>query len=224
MKLTPRQEDMLLLKWPTLWLVVALLAGAIWYGGAYRFKEEKNRAFQVARANRLEVMDLVRQIEEEAGTVRDYVDRYRQLQEERVIGEEDRLELVETVGRIRARHLLYPLQLDIEPQATLPLGQSGGRDNPGEGMSLRASRIVMNIPLLHEEDLFHLLKGLNTMQQGIIVTEECAIKRIGSTENMRPVLQRNLVASGKFLWLTMIRETSAGGPETGMIPPDPAAR
>ena len=225
MKLSAHQEDLLLLKWPALWLVVALLAGAIWYGGSYRFGEENNRLLRVARANRMQAIAAVRQIEEEAGIVRDFCDRYRQLQDERVIGDEDRLELVESVGRIRARYSLYPMQLDIEQQATLPLGQAGGSGNPGESVVIRASRVVIGIPLLHEEDFVRLFDGLNTMKQGIIVTEECAIKRIGGDlDNRRPELRQNLNASCKLLWLTMSRETGVGAPGMGIIPPDPSPK
>lgn len=225
---TLNKNDILLLKWPITWLVVVLFAGAIWYGGAYWFKEEKNQAAQAAKAKRIEMIASIRQLEEEARTVIDYKDRFHRLQEEKMVGEEDRLQLVETVGRIRDRHFLYPMQLDIEPRAELPLRQSGGLENPGEGISLRVSRIVLEIPLLHEEDLFRLLEGLSAMQHGIIVTEECVIKRnSGDTDSGEGsqglVFRQNLLASCKLLWLTFSARPAGGVPEAGSIPPGPGS-
>ncbi len=223
MKTTPSpiQEDMLLLKWPLLWLLVTLLVSALWYGGAYRFREEKNRALQAARSTRIQVVDAVWKIEEDARTLGDYSDRYHLLLQEGVLGEEDRLELVENMDLMRARNSLYPMQLDIQPRASLPLSQ----ESPGDTMTVRASRITLSIPLLHEGDLFHLFEGLNALQRGLIVTEECAVKRIGGdTESQPPLLRENLNASCKLLWLTVNKETGTAVPEAGMIAPEQSDR
>ncbi|MBU1565740.1 MAG: hypothetical protein KJ630_08935 [Proteobacteria bacterium] len=220
MKFSPHQEDMLLLKWPVLWLAVALLVSAVWYGAAHQYRGGNERELKAARAERTQAISSVHQIEEEARIVRDYCDRYQQLLEDRVVGEEDRLELVETVDRVRARQLLYPLQLDVEQQAILPLGRDGSPGIPGEGMEVRVSRILVSISLLHEEDLFRLFDGLNAMKLGLFVAEDCSIKRLGSDkENARPVLRQNLSSSCKILWLTVSKTTDVGGEQPEPPPP-----
>lgn len=220
MKFSPHQEDMLLLKWPILWLVVALLVSAVWYGVAHRFREDNLKAQRAARAKQIQTISSVHQIEEEAGTIRDYCDRYQRLLEDRVIGGEDRLELVETVDRVRTGHLLYPLQLDVEQQAILPLGRDGSPGIPGEGMEVRVSRILVSIPLLHEEDLFRLFDGLNDMKLGLFVAEDCSIKRLGSdNDGKRPGLRQNLITSCKILWLTVNKTTGTGSEQPEPPPP-----
>lgn len=212
MKFTPSQEDLLLLKWPLLWLVVALLTGLIWYGAASRFREDNRQALQAARADRLATLSAMRQIEEDERIVRNFSERYRQLQEEGTIGGEDRLALVETLERIRAHRHLYPMQLEIKQQTAIPFDRLGGP--PDTGMSLRSSRIVVRIPLLHEEDFLLLLAGLNEMRQGIFVTEEVTIKRAALDQvDGRPELRQNLGASVSLLWLTMANRTDADGRE-----------
>lgn len=207
MKSEFRQEDMKLLKWPMVMLVGTLLASGLWYGVAFQFKEWRSLAMQAAKANRLEAISSVRQIEEETRIVGDYFDRFQKLQLKRVIGEEDRLELIETLDLMRARHLLYPFQLDVDQQASLPL-------NPDGGLQVRASRIHLDIPLLHEEDLFRLLEGLEQMERGIFVTETCVMKRIGSDAvSQTPLYRPNLTAACTLLWLTMDRQAS--------LPPEP---
>lgn len=220
-----QHQDRILLKWPVLLLVLGILVSAVWCGGVYQFRESNNRALQVARTNRIQMETSVRQIEDEAKTVRGFIDRYRKLTTDGLINDEDRLELVETVGRIRAKHKLYPVQIDIEQQAILPLGQDGGQENSGNGISLRASRIQISMPLLHEEDLSRLLDELHEMKRGIFVAETCFVKRTDSDSgNDRPVLHENLIASCKILWLTLKREGGGDGQANGSKQQEPANR
>ena len=214
-KFSPQHQDiMLLLKWPLLVLVIVVLASAVWCGSLYQFRQSNLRALQTAQTHRIQIETSVRQIKDETKTIHSFVDRYQKLATDGVISVEDRLELVETIGRIRARHNLYPVQLDIGQQVMVPLSQNGGQENSGNGMSLRVSRIQITIPLLHEEDLSHLLEGLRGMKQGFFVVETCSIKRTGNdAESDHPVLHENLTAFCKILWLTLKKEEGDGGQE-----------
>jgi hypothetical protein len=205
-KLSPQHHDMFLLKWPILVLIFAVLASAIWCGSLYRFGKINQKALQTARANQIQTETSVRQIEEQMQTINSFIDRYRKLAADGVINVEDRLELVETIGRIRARYNLYPVQLDIEQQATVPLNQDG--EDSGNATSLKVSRIQISIPLLHEEDLSHLLDGLQGMKRGIFVVETCSIKGSGHDH---PELHENLTTFCKILWLTLKQGKGDGG-------------
>ena len=221
-RLSPQHQDLLLLKWPVLLLVITLLVSAAWCGGTYLFKRNSLSALQSARANRVRMAASIRQIEDEEKTIRSFIDRYRKLTMDGVISDEDRLELVESINSIRARHALYPVQLDIEQQATLPLGQNFGQGNPGTGISCRVSRIRFSMPLLHEEDLSRLLDGVRDLKRGLFVAEECSIKRTGEdTGNERPALHGNLTASCKILWLTLKWQEKDDGQKSRNKQPEP---
>lgn len=207
-----QNQDMVLLKWPVLWLATGIVVSAVWCGGAFQFRENSDRALQAARATRTQMEASVRRIQAEEQTVRSFIDRYRELATDGVINDEDRLGLVETVGRLRARHKLYPVQLDIEQQAIFPLAGVGGLENPGDAISLRASRIQVSVPLLHEEDLSRLFDELHDMKSGIFVAEMCSVKRTGrDTGSDRPELHENLTAFCKILWLTLKKAEGTGG-------------
>jgi hypothetical protein len=121
-----------------------------------------------------------------------------------VVSEEDRLELVEAVATIRDRHRLWAMQLDVEKQATMPLSEEGAYGDSGTTMAVQASRIRITIPLLHEEDLLKLITELRRIKRGIIVTEECVIKRSGGDRDGNLLeFGQNLDASCSLLWLTM---------------------
>lgn len=195
--------DLLLLKWPSLLLAICVVASVILWVGVLRFRENSTLAMQAALANRGQMDTLIRQIKDEEKNIRAYSDRYRQLQTSGVIGDEDRLELVEVLGRIRAHHNLYPIQFDIEQQAVLPLQEAESED-AGPSLSLRASRIQIALALLHEEDLTWLLAELRGVGRGMFVIEECSISRTGgeaASEILK--LSENLSASCKILWLTL---------------------
>lgn len=221
-----QNRDMELLKWPVLLLGLGILVSAAWCFGAFQFRESSKRALQAALANRTQMETSVRRIENEEKTVRSYIDRYRKLAEDGVINDEDRLGLVETVGSLRARHKLYPMQLDILQQAILPLARDGGREPSGNAISLRVSRVLINIPLLHEEDLSRVLDELHNMQRGIFVAEKCSIKRTaGDSGSDRPELHENLTAVCKILWLTLKKDEGAGGQQdSGDQQQEPANR
>ena len=204
--------DMLLLKWPALLLFICLIASAVWYGGVSKFQKIGLAAMQAAQAERENSETALRAIEAEGKTILSYSDRYCQLQASGVIGDETRLELVEALGHIRARHKLYPLQFDIGQQAVIPL-EEGAPENAEAYLSLRSSPIQIVLPLLHEDDLTRLLLELQSVGRGIFVVEECSISRGSEAEGGPLGLQENLSAVCKILWLTLKSETNkeAGG-------------
>jgi hypothetical protein len=216
-------EDMLILKWPVLLLVICLIASAVWYGGVSKFQKIALSAMQAAQVERDNGEATLRAIEEEEKIVRNYSERYRQLQTSGVIGDETRLELVEALGHIRERHKLYPLQFDIGQQVVIPL-KTGAPENVGAYLSLRSSRIQIALPLLHEDDLTRLLQELRSVGRGIFVVEECAISRGSDSEKELLELKENLSVACKILWLTLKpeepREAGDGiaPPPVGMTP------
>jgi len=196
-------SDLLLLKWPVLLLVICVVASVLWCGGALKFRKSSLLAIQAARANREQMSAQVQQVKDEETNIRSHLDRYRQLQASGVIGDEERLKLVEALGRIRDRHKLYAIQFDVGPQALVSL-QEGEAESAGPSFSLRSSRIQIDLSLLHEEDLSQLLLELRSVDRGLFVVEECSVNRTGSevaSEFLK--LGENLHVSCKVLWLTL---------------------
>ncbi|MDP3694723.1 MAG: hypothetical protein Q8R42_01265, partial [Desulfocapsaceae bacterium] len=139
-------SDLLLLKWPVLLLVICVVASVLWCGGALKFRKSSLLAIQAARANREQMSAQVQQVKDEETNIRSHLDRYRQLQTSGVIGDEERLKLVEALGRIRDRHKLYAIQFDVGPQALVSL-QEGEAESAGPSFSLRSSRIQIDLSL-----------------------------------------------------------------------------
>lgn len=207
LRLTPRQQDRLLLKWPVLLFVLALMGATVWCLGAARFRSESEQAMRASRTQRQSSQAMVHRLEEETRTINTYLGPFQALVRSGVIGGEDRLALMETMARLRNQHQLYPLQIDIKKQTTLPLSPSvEGLGEPGQGLSLYASRISVELSLLHEEDLFRLLAGLEEVGRGVFITEHCELQRSSEADSLPEIqLARNLSAKCSLLWLTLDR-------------------
>ncbi|MEE4136939.1 MAG: hypothetical protein V2I32_12735, partial [Desulforhopalus sp.] len=117
--------DRRLAQGPILWLAIALVIATMLTGTAYRFYHRQDQALLNAQSSWAGLSESVAQIEEEQQIIRSYGPRYLELETEMVVSEEDRLELVEAVASIRARHQLWAMQLDVEKQATMPLSEEG---------------------------------------------------------------------------------------------------
>lgn len=213
-------QDMLLLKWPVLLLVICAVASVVWCGSAFKFREMAILATQAAQANREQMAGAVLKIEEEAKAIRTYRDRYDQLQTRGVIGEEERLQLVEALGRFRERHKLYAVQFEMDKQVEIPL-KEGEPEDAGPWLSLRSSQIRIGMPLLHEEDLLRLLAELRRVGRGMFVVEECSLTRT-NLEAVSEVLKvnENLLASCTILWLTLKPEENQPGAGLEEAPPE----
>ncbi len=201
----PRQ-DRALLKTPAILLAIAALCGAFLTAGPIYFRNSQHSALQTARTDRETRATVLQQVEDEKKTIERNINQYRKIEAE-LIGEENRLALIEAVNQTRERHKLFPVQIEIEPQrpAIEKPKVPGLESTPADaatGLNMKASRIKITLPLLHEEDLGIFLNELK-QHIGLFVVEACSIRRTGSTLTAgKAELTENLSASCQVLWLT----------------------
>ena len=72
-----------------------------------------------------------------------------------ILQEENRLDFIERLGRLKARHQLFALDYEIAPQRALPL--AGGR--AFNTVDVLGSRITLRAQALHEGDALAFLRG-----------------------------------------------------------------
>lgn len=230
MKRFALSPDLALLKGPLLLLLLLILVGGVWVGGTRRFQEAAVGGRHAVERSRVEMAAQVRLLEEQQRAVRGYLEGYRRLQARGFMGEEQRLELVEALGRLRARYHLYALDFDVGQRVALPLADHAGPawpEDAGVAMAaegacgqpvLHASPITISLPLLHEEDLTRLLQGLQDLGQGLFVVQECEITQAQDSGGLggEPLqVRENLSATCRLLWLTL-------NPADRMEPPSEA--
>ena len=180
------------------WLLLAgaavlgsgLVYGSHWYG----VKEKRDsasgeRLLQEARAR----LDNARR---ERDNLNESADVFRTLVERGLLQREQRLDLVELVNALRARHQLYTLEYEIAPQRTLAL--AGGR--VFASIDVLASRVNIKARALHEGDLLGFIADLTQSRQGFYPVDRCTLTRIaGDPEGLKPHVE----ASCTLEWITL---------------------
>ncbi|MPQ57522.1 hypothetical protein F8197_12560 [Duganella sp. FT27W] len=113
-------------------------------------------------------------VDNEKRDIRNFQQRYVELRQRGLIGDERRLEWVDAIRQVQEELQLPPLSYQIEPQqpvrleAALDLGD----------YQLRGSRMRLHMELLHEMDLFDFLAGLHA--RGFFAAQDCSLKRLAT--------------------------------------------
>ncbi|MEV4781019.1 hypothetical protein [Burkholderia sp. LMU1-1-1.1] len=112
-------------------------------------------------------------VDNEKRDIRNFQQRYIELRERGLIGEEKRLEWVDAIRQTQEQRKLLPLSYEIDPQQPVRLESAL---DLGE-YQLQGSRMRLHMELLHEMDLFDFLGDLR--ERSFFAVQDCSIKRLG---------------------------------------------
>ena len=183
-------------------LAVAILAGAGIVAGSH-FYLEKEKRDSVASAKRVqEARSRLDAARRERDSLHESADVFRTLVERGLLQNERRLDLVELVNQLRARHQLFALDYEIAPQRSLEL--AGGR--VFSSVDVLASRVKLRARALHEGDVIAFVSALSQTPQGFYPVERCLLRR---TEVAPDSLLPHVEAECTLEWITL-REKRRG--------------
>jgi hypothetical protein len=121
----------------------------------------------------LAAQDRVAKATSEEREIRENLAQFQRLVAWGMVGDEKRLDWVESIAQIRAQRKLFKINYDIEAQRTL--------DYPGVasagGLEFMSSRMKLELPLLHEEDLLNFLTDLQSAGKAYVSTRKCVLER-----------------------------------------------
>jgi hypothetical protein len=128
---------------------------------------------------------------------------FRTLVDHGLLQSERRLDLVELVNALRARHQLASLDYEIAPQR--PLALSGGR--VFSSVEVLASRVKLKVRALHEGDVVGFIDELSRTPQGFYSVDRCAMRRLetAGAESLAPHVEADCALE----WITL-KEKRAG--------------
>ena len=193
--------DMQLLRKPAIiFALSAMLSVLLWYGTAY-VREQALAAVTLAQGIYEQTSTSVTQIAQEEETIIRYIGRYREMMTEGVVGDPDRLVLLEEVGTLRERLKLYSLAVSMSEQVATRLEYDPYDPVPGEPVDLLSTALIIDLPLLHEEDLTRLVSHL--MDSGdLLLAKSCEMSADGGINPDFRSLGEHLSASCMMLWYT----------------------
>ena len=193
---------LLALRAPLVVLAIAIAAGAgaIAAGHWYAAKDRNARADSGRRLQ--EARTRVDGARRERDNLMQSAEVFRTLVDRGMLQGERRLDLVELVNSLRARHQLAALDYDIAPQR--PLQLAGGR---GFGsIDVLASRVKLRARALHEGDVLGFIDDLTGTPQGFYPVDRCVMRRVeAAADTMQPRVEGECTLE----WITL-REKRRG--------------
>ena len=172
------------------WILLVLVmvaAGGLAYGGKwYREHERLQRQSVTQRLEQARAR--LENARRERDNLRESADIFRGLLERGLLQGERRLDMVELVNGLRARHQLFGLDYEIAPQR--PLRLAGGRSFP-------------------TVDVLGFVEGLADSRQGFFPLDRCAMRRVEVT--VPDALTPRVEAECAFEWITL-KEKNANRP------------
>ncbi len=199
------QQDWRKLRYPTIGLGAALILVGLLvsYADQYRTKNEKTLQTQQNLLNQARQKYQSSGLEKE--TIIQYLPIYNELLAKGFIGEEHRIEWIETLRKIHAQHKLFSIDYNIGLQENY---RPSFLTNLGN-FRLKRSVMSLKLDMLHEGDLLALLDGLHE-QTTLFIVRDCEIKRpVGAIVNTKNMTS-NMQANCQIDWLTLRDPQLAG--------------
>jgi hypothetical protein len=164
-------------------VLLALGVGAIVASDGHLRRAVEAR--ETARAQRAAAQERVSKVSEEEREIRESLIFYQRMQRQGMIGQENRLDWIDAIARIKSERKLFEIKYSIEPQKALDYPGIV----PGKTADFVVSRMKLDMLLLHEEDLLNFLSDLRATGRFHVSVRRCSVSRI----------ERGAVAPGQAL-------------------------
>ncbi len=188
-------------------VVLALSIGA-YFAASFYGNDMQRREFNATTDMEL-ISVQVQEIAQEEQAVVNSIGVYNTMEANGVMGEEDRVALLEEITDIRERYLLFPISVAIGEQNRLLLEYGEDVDFPDDQITLRSSQVQVRFSLLHEEDLTRFLADI--MDSGrLMVPTSCTVTAALEDPDMAREVVQHQIAACDFNWYTYQREPYLG--------------
>lgn len=194
------REDYLGLKWHFVLLLLGLclVVAAFVYTG--RLQDDAQRQLGFARSDLNRAQSQLDQATEEGNTIGNYLLRYNTIAANGSVASGDRLALQERFTEIRARHNLFPIQLQIGTQGAFTLPESSTYRTQ---VQLLTSAVQVSLPLLHEDDLARLLTDIHEAPD-LLLPRDCSLRLRNRSDRQSLDLGPHQNASCSFFWFSFV--------------------
>ncbi|BCK86851.1 hypothetical protein MIZ01_0617 [Sideroxyarcus emersonii] len=177
------KADLPELKWSLLAFLLSLvLAGALISASeGYLAQSLKDR--QAAQKQLTDARTQLIAAQSDQENMSSYAMEYNALQAQKVIGNEQRLDWIEGLEKLRLQGTVLDLKYTIAPQQAFvpkPPLDSGN-------FQLSRSSMTLHLDLLHEEQLLHLLNNMQQQMSGWFMLDGCTLSRNGTADELAPL-------------------------------------
>lgn len=183
------------LAWTALALAIAAGAALAWGGHWYLGKVRRDEA--ASRTQLAEASARLADARRESEDFRASAEVFRDLVKRGILEEENRLELVERLDRLKKGHRLSALEYEIAPQRPLAIAGT----STFTAVDVRGSRVKVTARALHEGDALAFLEELSRPPRGFTPATRCHLMRLetGGGESLAPRVE----AQCTLEWITL---------------------
>jgi hypothetical protein len=168
------REDLKHLRLPAIAAVALVALGAAAMAVSEHYMALANTARAAARAQRITAQERMSKASDEEREIRENLVSYRKMQDQGMTGPENRLDWIDSIAKIKTERKLFEIKYSIEAQKAL--------DYPGivsaGATDFVVSRIMLDMTLLHEEDLLNFLSDLQGVGKSLVSVRRCSIARL----------------------------------------------
>ncbi len=126
------------------------------------------------RQSRVAAQERVSKVSEEDREIRENLVYYEQMRRHGMMGEQNRLDWIDSIAKIKSDRKLFEIKYSIEAQKSL--------DYPGLAAAgsteFVVSRMRLEMMLLHEEDLLDFLNDLQAAGKAHVAVRHCSVTRV----------------------------------------------
>lgn len=193
-------NDFVRIRWSLAFLLLAVLLAFIMTTTARKLVEKAQAEQMQLEIQQREIRARLNRAPDEERELRDKIALFQQLQERGIIGQEERLNWVEQIARIKTARRLFDFQYELAPQkpladVTLPGGPVAG------DYELMSSSMNLRMPLLHEDDLLGFLADLRRNVHAHLMVRDCTIDRTPQAQDRAIAAQLQAICS--IDWITL---------------------
>lgn len=187
------------LGWSLVLLLLSLLLTAALVGGTLLLERQATAAHRQALALQAETRARLNRANDDEQEIRAKINRYREILARGRTAPERRLDWVETLQEIKAARRLLGLEYEILPQRRLD-----EKSAAVGGYEFFVSPMKIELPLLHENDLFGLIADLAAQVEALVSVRRCRLERLpGQTQPNAATLK----AQCEIDWITLQEKT-----------------
>jgi len=168
------RDDLRRLRIPLAVAIVLLALGAAGLITSGYYLDEARAARDATRLSRVAAQERVLRVAEEEREIREDLVYYEQMRQRGIVGEQSRLDWIESITRIKNDRKLFEIRYNFEAQKPL--------DYPGlvaaGAADFVVSRLRLDMLLLHEGDLLNFLADLQAGIKAHVSVRNCIVTRI----------------------------------------------
>ena len=193
------REDLHALRIPFVVMAMTLLAavGVVYVSGAMLDQATVNRTQREAQLREARLR--IQNAGEEKERISQYVGGYQQLARGGLVGEEQRINWLDSLRIANQQAQIFGVEYDIGAQKPYTYAHEF---DPGK-LVLQESLMRLKFRLLHEEDLLRFFRALAAQGGGFFMLDECRMRRQAGKQEKGVQFQTNLTAECDVRWLTV---------------------